>query len=322
MQLERTIAVVLVAAAALGGLASLLVPEPGRAGARPFIAKRVAPAVAKESEGSAVLACSSSVAPSPSAALALAAIARKVGARAAAASETARLERELLASPSEPDKVGLRVRLERLLRERPELAPAAARAFARLDDRESLFAISRALVGCADQPEVRAVLDAAAASGPAARREVALIALPPDAPALALAGSGLADASAAPTVRAASAYALARGYDALPESERASSLGTARALAGTPSEDPHLRAEAFHLLARAAAPGDASSSDASLAAAALAEPGANAELALAAAHLALATGAASSDVAAALARFPERACALAATQLTSPRSGP
>src|SRR4051812_7805414 len=161
MQLERTIAAVLAGGATLGVLAFLVVPAPGRA-PRPGVRPLVVPAITAPPPGeTAVLACSS-VAPDDSAGAALASIGRKLAARAAVADAASRLEAELVATPANADKAGLRVRLERLLRERPELAPGVVRAFAKLEDRETLFVVSRALVECSDRADVRAAFDAAA----------------------------------------------------------------------------------------------------------------------------------------------------------------
>ncbi|HZU95495.1 MAG TPA: hypothetical protein VFF73_02225 [Planctomycetota bacterium] len=244
---------------------------------------------------------------------ALVSIGRKLTGRAGRARSCADLEAEIVANAPREEPSALRVALERELLEHPELAPGAAHALLRLDDRERAFAVSRALAGFVGTADVRAALDEAAASGSAARREAAFIALPPDAASLALARCGLDDASAAPEVRAAAAFALARGLDSLGDRDKASVLATARGIAGEAATDPHLRAESLHLIAAAASP-----SDGDLAAKALGD--ASPEVALAGARLALATGAERSQVAAALASHTDRACGVAARILTDGRS--
>jgi hypothetical protein len=231
-------------------------------------------------------------------------VARKLSARAAAIDDRAELEAELLAA-SRSELLQGRARLEKLLRDRPELAPAAARAFEKLGDRETLFVISRALVEHAADADVRATLLDAARNSEPAHREIALMALASarDAEALPLAESALGDTSAAPGVRAAGAWALARDAGHAP----ASAFAAARALAASPAEDPHLRAEALHLVAETP-----DASDCTLAEAMLAEPGAPAEVVLAAARLALAAGTDKAAVARALGAHDDRLCAYAA----------
>jgi hypothetical protein len=244
---------------------------------------------------------------------ALLSIGRKVMGRAGRARSCSELEAEVVANAPREEPSALRVALERELFEHPELAPGAAHALLRLDDRERAFAVSRALAGFAGMADVRAALDEAAASGSAARREAALIALPTDVASLALARSGLDDASAAPTVRAAAAFALARGLESLGDADKASVLATAREIAADAASDPHLRAESLHLIAAGASPPDGE-----LAAKALGDT--SPEVALAGARLALATGAERSQVAAALASHSDRACGVAARILTDGRT--
>ncbi|HZU99602.1 MAG TPA: hypothetical protein VFF73_23025 [Planctomycetota bacterium] len=239
------------------------------------------------------------------------------GARLAAAcsrlartsSDRSELEAELLAaSPSEVARA--RPRLEKLLRDRPELAAAAAQAFSRLHDREELFAISRALVEHAALPEVHSALVAAAANGETARREVALMALADakDEQVPALATSALADTTSPALVRAAAAFALSLDVAHAPPE----AFAAARALASTQGADAHARAEALHLMALAPATGDGE-----LASSVLAESDAPAELALAAARLAIQSGQDRASVARALAAHKDEGglCARAASKL-------
>ncbi len=123
-----------------------------------------------------------------------------------------------------------------------------------------------------------------------------------------LAVSALEDASAAPLVRAAGAWALAQD----PERAPSGALAAARSLAAAPAEDAHLRAEALHLLAEAP-----DAQDRALAARTLSERGAPAEVALAAARLALRAGEERRAVARALAAHedPRGLCARAAKTL-------
>jgi hypothetical protein len=224
------------------------------------------------------------------------------------------LEAELLGE-GQGALLARRGELERRLRDHPELAPGAARAFAKLGDREEAFVVSRALVGEEQDPEVRSVLLAAAvapgsSSDVVARRESALLALAsahdPQASPLALAA--LEDRETVANVRAAGAFALASDAEHAPPG----ALDAARAVAASPAEDAHLRAEALHLIAAAALPQDRSLADA-----ALADTSAPPELALAAARLALVTGEDRTTVAAALAtrEDPHGLCAAAAKTL-------
>jgi hypothetical protein len=255
------------------------------------------------------LAGKTEVAPSPEATRALASLGSKLAARARSANGAAALEADLLARAKNEEPSALRVGLDKLLHDRPDLAPGAARAFTRLDDRERVFALSRSLAAYVAQPEVEATLEQAARSGPPAQREAALLALPEPRE---LALDAFASATAPATVRAAGAFVLAESYASLGPAAREAALTGAREIAGDAAKDGHLRAEALHLLARAACPGDAG-----LAARTLGETGSTAEVALAAAHLALAAGTAPGEVASALATRPERECAVAVTTLAT-----
>ncbi len=225
------------------------------------------------------------------------------------------LEAELLATKRR-DLLAARPRLEKLLRDRPDLAPGVARAWKKLDDREELFVLSRALVPCANDPAVHTTLVDAATSGSSAQREIALLALSSarDEATPSLARAAFEDGGAAPTVRAAGAWALAADLDHAP----ADAFATARAIGSSPSEDGHLRAEALGLLARAP-----ESADRALALSALSEPDAPAEVALAAARLALHTGEDRTRVAQALAtrRDPTGLCARTAQALAGEAAG-
>jgi hypothetical protein len=236
-------------------------------------------------------------------------IARSLAAFSATRAERQKLEAELLAE-KKAELLASRPRLERLLREKPALAAGAARAWKKLGDRDELFVVSRALVGCAADPEVRPILLEAAAGGDPAHREIALLALASarDEQALPLASAALEDAAALPAVRAAGAWALAASDAEAPPS----AVSTARAIAASPSQDPHLRAEALHLIA--CAPG---SRDRALADGVLAEDAAPAELTVAAARLALEAGEDRAQVARALAARsdPTGLCARAASML-------
>jgi hypothetical protein len=241
------------------------------------------------------------------------AIATRAVAFVAAKTGRDQLEAELLAT-KKSDLLAARPRLEKLLRDRPDLAPGVARAWKKLDDREELFVLSRALVLCAKDSEVRATLVDAASGGRPAQRETALLALSSarDEATPELARAALEDAAAAPTVRAAGAWALA----ADPEHAPADTLATARALGSSTSEDGHLRAEALKLLATTPEPADRA-----LALNVLSEPGATPEVALAAARLALHAGEDRTRVARALAarRDPTGLCARAAQALAEGR---
>lgn len=318
----RRILLVALASAPVAGLAiALLGPgaEADPRAARAGVATPAATAAAEPSSerAEATVEVSGSEPGSPRARSALASIATRALRRASTESAAADLEREILTRPAGGDLSKLRVRLERVLRDRPELAPGVARAFAKAEGRELAFVLGRALAVCPQDPTARAALEDAAAHGSADRREAALLALPPDAPTLGLARAAFDDASAAPEVRAAGVYTLARGWDGLGETDRAATAESARALAASPGSDPHLRAEAFHLLARAAAPASATA-DAALAARALEDTRAPAEVSLAAAHLALASGTDKAEVAAALGKSGERGCTLAASLLANP----
>lgn len=225
-------------------------------------------------------------------------LAESLSAIGATARDQAEIEAELVAAPRS-ELVAMRPQLEDLLRRSPALAPGVARAFARLDDRESLFVVSRALVLCPDDASVREALVAGAEGSHAARREVSLLALGStrDERAIDLARTALEDTSASPRVRAAGAWALAHDAERAPSS----AFAAARSLAGTQAEDAHLRAEALHLLATRTATRAPDAQDRALAASTLSEPAASPELALAAARLALEAGEDRATVARALA---------------------
>jgi hypothetical protein len=279
-------------------------PAPSRpkTGGRATPASTLAPG---ETEAEVHVSSSAAVSSSSGSA---AALAQKLSVLGAGARDRAELEAELLAAPS-AELVAKRPELEELLRRSPRLAPGAARAFRKLDDRESLFVVSRALVVCPEDSSVREALREGAECGHAARREVSLLALASlhDERAIDLARSALDDASAPPRVRAAGAWALAQDADHAPST----ALATARTLAQTPAEDGHLRAEALHLLA-ASPPAP---QDRALALAALAEPSVSPEVALAAARLALVAGEDRAAVARALAAHPNPRCGQAARVL-------
>ena len=297
-------------------LGASLLREPHRE-ARPSVVRQTETRETSKADApvEAVIDVESEAAPSSATQSALASIGAKlVGARSLA-SEGAALEAGLIEHARDEAPSALRVRLERLMLDRPELAPWVARAFLCLEDRERVFVLSRALVACGEDPEVHAVLLDAARDGAAAQRESALLALAPDGESLALARTALVDEGAAATVRAAGAFALARGLDALSGPDRHAALADARTLAS--AGDQRVRAEALHLLARAASP-----EDADLASRVLDDGSTSPEVALAAAHLALATGKSPEDVARGLARRPDRACALAASTLTNRRRTP
>jgi hypothetical protein len=202
--------------------------------------------------------------------------------------DQAALEAEL-ATIAEQDvnPVELRVRLERLLLGRPDLAPAAARALVRFSGRERAFAVARSLLVAAKDPEVSASLIAATLSDrPEGQREAAVTALAqvPGPAALGAAQTAFEDANAPPSVRAAGAFALSMRLGEV--DDPAPLVAAARRIAFAPAEAPRLRAEALHLIASTtAAPGD----DLALARAALADASTD-EVALAAARLALARG--------------------------------
>jgi hypothetical protein len=307
-------------AIALSGLTGSLLGASLLHEARPVTRSAVSPSQTgttpvRSSAAEAMIDVESEAAPGSGTEAALVSIGSKLLRARQLAEENAALEAELVEHASTEPPSALRVRLERLLLDRPELAPSVAHAFLRLEDRERVFALSRALVTCGEDPEVRPTLLAAARDGAPAQRESALLALAPDVESLALARSALADAEAAPTVRAAGAFALARGFEALSDPERRAALADARSLAE--ASDERVRAEALQLLARAASP-----EDADLASRALDDGSSGSEVALAAAHLALATGKSPDDVARALAGHPDRMCALAASTLTNRRRTP
>jgi hypothetical protein len=202
--------------------------------------------------------------------------------------DQAALEAELATFAEQcANPVELRVRLDRLLLERPDLARGAARALARFSERERAFAVARPLLVAAKDPEVASALIAATRPDrPEGQREAALTALAqvPGPAALDAARSAFEDASAPPSVRAAGAYALSARLGELDDTS--SLVAAARRIAFSPAEAPRLRAEALHLIASTtAAPGD----DLALARAALADASTD-EVALAAARLALARG--------------------------------
>ncbi len=235
-------------------------------------------------------------------------MAAKLSVIGAAAQDRAELEAELLAA-RKAELVQMRPQLEDLLRRRPELARGAARAFAKLDDRESLFVVSRALVVCASDPDVKTALREGAKCGHAARREVSLIALASsrDEESLGLAQTALEDAAAAPCVRAAGAWALALDAEHAPPA----AFSAARSVAQAPAGDPHLRAEALHLLAAKTTTRSLGPDERALAAQTLSEAEAPVELVLAAARLALEAGEDRASVARSLASRKDTTGALA-----------
>lgn len=175
--------------------------------------------------------------------------------------------------------------LTRLLAQRPELGPAAARTLAALHERPVLFQVGRALRAAVDDPATRAELLALAsgdATAPDAGREAAIGALGHrrDREALDVFATVLGDdATAGPLARSAAAYELAQDWDAAPAPARTRALACARALAADATAEPRLQAEAWGVLgaeglddslrarARAALAPDAASLDVALAAA-------------------------------------------------------
>src|SRR5262249_29616610 len=122
------------------------------------------------------------------------------------------LEAELTTISEEgANPVELRVRLERLLLERPDLARGAARAPPRFSEPARALAVARSLLLAANDPEVSASIVAATRPDrPEGQREAALTALAqvPGPEALAAARSAFEDTSAPASVRAAGAYVL------------------------------------------------------------------------------------------------------------------
>lgn len=303
------------AATVLGGavVASLLEPAPGErsrwtspsagttlvhrgeTGSSDPAASRVA-----DSHVESRLASASALAAGRSLALAAHAATAPAVARARSEADAHSLEAMLTDLANHPPRgrelMSLRHELERLLRARPDLAPAVARAFDRLDDRLTLFALSRALVTSLADPEVRSKLEADARSSTLeARREIALRALAGTGdPALVeLERATLADSAAPASVRAAAADGLALDRERADPSTASNARSSARELAAT-GHDPLARESALHLLASAGPTAD----DARLARSVLADPSSPTRVALAAARVALAAG----DDRAALAR--------------------
>jgi hypothetical protein len=190
--------------------------------------------------------------------------------------------------------------LDRLLGQRPELGPAAARALGHLSGREVLFQVERALRGVASDPEVHATLMALAAGGGSdSQREAAIGALGgrEDRAADVVFTGVLADASAGPLARSAAAYELPKELDLVPDVLRDGAVASARSIVSDARADVRVQTEAWGVLGAKGLDG----SDRALARATIDRTDTTNALALAAAHALLDSGESRAQVARALA---------------------